>query len=149
MAHRFYLAFAPLLLSWLTACVAPSRENAPDAPLQESKMIDSRAWLRLHGLMTQGALIDTLARFQTADEMRAYLRAGLTKNEINYVGFDQVTVAECIDRVVAAAMDDRSKPGSQEIRARLDESLEIYFAAIDEAAVRRTAGAAPCLPFIR
>jgi len=94
-------------------------------------------------------MIDTLASLRTADEMRACLRDGLKEGEINYVGFDQVTIAECIDQVVSAALDDRARAGSQVARRRLTESLDLYFAVMREAAVRRSAGAASCLPHVR
>ena len=136
MAKRFYLAVMPVLLGWLTSCAASSSDAAPVAPRQPAQF--QMLWT-----------IDELARIQTGDEMRVHLREGLEPNDINYVGFDQITVAQCIDRVVAAAMDDRSNPGSQQARARLVESLEIYFDAKREAVIRRMAGAAPCQPYLR
>lgn len=94
-------------------------------------------------------MIDTLAALRTADEMRAPLGDGLTANELHHLGFDQVTIAECIDRVVAAALHDRASAGSDEARKRLLDCLDLYFAATREAAVRRSAGAASCLPDVR
>ena len=92
---------------------------------------------------------DMLAKWRTADEMRAGLMTGLTASELDHVGFDQVTIADCIERVVQAALHDRSNAGSQEVRKRLTLSMDLYFAAMREAAVRRFAGAASCMPHVR
>lgn len=94
-------------------------------------------------------MIGTLAGLRTADEMRACLGDGLGESELNHVGFDQVTIAACIDDVVLAAMEDRARAGSPETRTRLTKALELYFAAMREARVRRSAGAASCLPLVR
>lgn len=99
--------------------------------------------------MQESWLIDTLASLRMADEMRACLRDGLEESELHHVGFDQVTIAQCIEDVVMAAMHDRSGAGGPQARIRLTESLQVYFAAMREAAVRRSAGAASCLPWLR
>ena len=139
MAKRFYIAVMPALLGWLTSCAASRGEDARGVPPQQSGRM-------LYQVLP---MIADLARLPTRDEMRSHLEEGLEANEVNYRGFDQVTVAECIDRVVAAAMDDRANPDSQMARARLVESLDVYFDAKREARIHRWAGAAPCQPFLR
>jgi hypothetical protein len=94
-------------------------------------------------------MIDVLAGLRTEDEIRACLQDGLTQSELSRLGFDQVTIGECIDRVVRATLDGRSGAGDPAARKRLTDSLELYFAATREAKVRRSAGAASCLPQMR
>lgn len=94
-------------------------------------------------------VIEALAGLRTEAEMRACLRDGRTDAELGYVGFDQVSVAECIEQVVAAVREDRARPGSQETYRRLTRAVDLCVAATREAAIRRSAGAAPCLPPVR
>ncbi len=94
-------------------------------------------------------LINVLADLRTEDEIRACLQDGLTQTELRRVGFDQVTIGECIDRVVRATLDCRWGASDPAAHQRLADSLERYFAATREAAVRRSAGAASCLPRMR
>ena len=125
--------------SWLASCAsatpASSPAAAPESPT--AKFSPKSQW------------IATLATLGTADDMREYLRTGLRENELRRVGFDQVTIAECIERVVASALEDRSSRGALPARRRLTESLATYFDAVHEAMVRRSAGAASCLPHMR
>ena len=91
----------------------------------------------------------SLPAFATAEQMRAHLVAGLTRQELQFVGFDQVTIAECVDHVVAATLEARRQPDDAQVRSRLSEWNALYLAARREAEVRRTAGAATCLPPVR
>jgi len=91
----------------------------------------------------------SLPAFATAEQMRAHLVAGLTRQELLFVGFDQVTIAECVDHVVAATLEAQRKPDDAQVRSRLSEWNALYLAARREAEVRRTAGAATCLPPVR
>ena len=90
-----------------------------------------------------------LADLRNEEEIRAFLQDGLTQAELVRVGFDQVTIRECIDSVVQATLDGRSGAKDPAVSKRLIESLELYLAAKREAAIRRSAGAASCLPHVR
>ncbi|HEX5054003.1 MAG TPA: hypothetical protein VFZ65_19650 [Planctomycetota bacterium] len=131
MAAPFRRTVAPLLLLGLAGCAAKPAE-APPAML-------SPAWLTM----------DTLADLRTGEQMRAYLGAGLAERELDHVGFDQVSLAQCIEQVVAAALDDRARPGDEPTRRRLVDAVELYLDVMQETTVRRTAGAASCLPPVR
>lgn len=91
----------------------------------------------------------SLAAFATAEDMRAHLEAGLTLQELQFVGFDKVTIADCVDHIVAASFEARRQPDDPKVRSRLSEWNALYLAARREAEVRRTAGAATCLPPVR
>lgn len=123
-----------------SACEAPPQRMADDSPTTRSVSPLPRA---------SDALFDALARCPTADEMRAQLEAGLTRQELHIRGFDDATIAECIDNLIAAALDSRKQPDRPRVRARLDESADLFVAVQREAMVRRYAGAASCLPPVR
>lgn len=109
-------------------------------------------WLPMVRIDDRGRVRRTdtgLAACATAEEMRAHLVAGLTRQELQFVGFDQVTIAECVDHVVAATLEARRQPNDAQVRSRLSEWNALYLAARREAEVRRTAGAATCLPPVR
>lgn len=90
-----------------------------------------------------------LADLATAPAMRLRLAAGLTDRELNHVGFDEVTIAQCIDRIVAAELARRGRPEDQLVLGQLDDAVGLYHAAKREAYVRRGAGAANCIPVMR
>jgi hypothetical protein len=94
-------------------------------------------------------LLGSLADCKTADEIRTQLAAGLEERELQHVGFDQVTIAQCIDSVAQAVLDLRDRPGDQLVFRQLADSVDLYHSAWREAMVRRRAGAASCLPTIR
>ena len=142
-----FLACAGLLLVGLTGCAGA---GAPEPEPED--VADKIRSSRFHWDATQVPPPRFTEEFWTvelasltADEMRVYLTAGLAKNELDHVGFDQVTIAECVDRVVAAALDHRAR-GDQPTRTKLLNAIDLYFAAKQEAFVRRTAGAASCIP---
>jgi hypothetical protein len=60
-----------------------------------------------------------------------------------------VTIAECIDRITSGVLGTRERPDDRFVRERLSDAAALYLAARQEAAVRRVAGAANCLPTIR
>jgi len=95
------------------------------------------------------ALLSSLTDLKTADEIRSQLAAGLEEKELNHVGFDQVTIAQCMDDVTSAVLDTRERPRDPLVLERLSDSVALYLAARREAAVRRVAGAASCLPPMR
>ena len=97
----------------------------------------------------ESMMVNVLADLRNEEEIRAFLQDGLTQAELGRVGFDQVTIRECIDSVVQATLDGRSGANDPAVSQRLIESLELYLAAKREAAVRRSAGAASCLPHVR
>lgn len=139
MAKSITVTLTAVLLGSLASCASSNPEPSPRiAPHQLTKAPSQ-----------ESMMIDVLASLRTQDEIRACLRDGLTHSELSRVGFDQVTIGECIDRVVLATLDDRSGAGDPAARRRLTDSLELYFAATREAAVRRSAGAASCLPQMR
>lgn len=98
---------------------------------------------------TASAVAERLTSLPTADAMRAFLRGGFEARELERVGFDQVTLAACIDDVVAAALAARADGATEANRQRLTETVQAYADASREAAVRRAAGAASCLPTTR
>jgi hypothetical protein len=94
-------------------------------------------------------MIEQLIGLTTASAMRAWLQSGLTERELNRVGFDEVTIAQCIDRIAAAELARRAQPADQLVLDRLDDAVDLYYAAVREAYVRRDAGAASCIPVMR
>lgn len=88
----------------------------------------------------------TLAQFDSADDLRAHLAGGWRDGELRYVGFEQVSLGACIDRVVATTLAERANAGDADARRQSDDDLDLYLAVLREAQVRRSAGAAPCLP---
>jgi hypothetical protein len=139
MTTRLSLAVALTGVIWLASCASSGPVESLGAQPEHS---DAR-------LSQASFMIETLATLRTPEEMGAFLKDGLQESEISRVGFDQVTIAECVDRVVSSALEDRSSRGAPQARKQLTESLEAYFAAVREAMVRRSAGAAPCLPYMR
>jgi hypothetical protein len=91
-------------------------------------------------------LVRWLERLSTPDEVRDYLQTGLETHELTHVGFDQVTIAQCMDDVVSALEDHRQHHGDAVAAKTLTDAAAAYLAARAEAAVRRVAGAATCLP---
>lgn len=91
----------------------------------------------------------SLPAFATAEEMRAHFEAGFTRQELQFVGFDKVTIAECVEHIVAASFEARRQPNDPKVRSQLSEWNALYLAARREAEVRRTAGAATCLAPVR
>ncbi|MFY9343491.1 MAG: hypothetical protein WAT39_13425 [Planctomycetota bacterium] len=90
-----------------------------------------------------------LAALRTEGELRGYLRAGLTTREREYVGFHDLSIEQCIDGVIAAAPAERQHPDDRAAHEALVDALDLYLATMRQAAFRRQAGAAPCLPDIR
>lgn len=147
---RFLACAEFLLLVGLTGCA-----GAGAAEAEPEDVADKIRSARFHWDATQAPPPRFTEEFWsvelaslTADEMRVHLTAGLAKNELNHVGFDQVTIAECVDRVVAAGLDHRAR-GDRPSRDRLLNAIDLYLAAKREALVRRHAGAASCLPGTR
>jgi len=135
---RRHVAVLAVLLAWPASCSAPTPAVPPVRESAQSIVDLQTSWM-----------LETLARLHTQDEMRVCLGDGLPESELRHVGFDQVTLAECIDQVVQAALVDRASEGAPQTRRALTDSLQGYFAAMHEARVRRSAGAAPCLPYMR
>ena len=139
MVKSVTLTLTAVLLGSLASCASSNPEPSPRVAPQQLTKAPSQ----------ESMMIDVLTSLRTEDEIRVCLRDGLTHSELSRVGFDQVTIGECIDRVVRATLDDRSGAGDPAARRRLIDSLDLYFAATREAAVGRSAGAASCLPQMR
>lgn len=86
---------------------------------------------------------------ETAVEMRAWLAGAFTPSERKVLGYDQVTLDECIDRVAAAVLDLRQRPDDRRVHDRFADAMDLYSRSQREAMVRRSFGAASCLPQIR
>ncbi|HEX6811318.1 MAG TPA: hypothetical protein VF384_06825 [Planctomycetota bacterium] len=94
-------------------------------------------------------LLEVLGGCQTEAERRVFLERDFGRRELRFVGFDQVSIAESIDRILAAFRDDQQRPGDPAVRARMADSADLYLTVRRESRIRRYAGTAPCLPVIR
>jgi hypothetical protein len=163
-------AMARCMAVFLVACVACA--GAPTSPHAErgeaaasagaaspthnvrgGDPTDPEAPRRLRGTATGSpdetssllAWLDTLS----LDAARTRLQDRLTEEELHHVGFEQVSVAQCIDRLLDALESQRQQPNAPGARGELRDAAHDYLAAQEEALVRRTAGAASCLPPLR
>ena len=94
-------------------------------------------------------VVGDLAGLTTVEALRTHLEAGLEQKELHFVGFGEVTVAQCVDRVIAAVQDARQRPGDSLAHAKLSDAVADWLDAMREATVRRSAGRASCLPYLR
>ena len=94
-------------------------------------------------------LLRDLKELPTAEKQRARLEGDVGWHDLERVGFDDVSIAQCIDNIVAALAEMRRQPADKHDEAKLSEWLDLYLGAKREALVRRHAGAANCLPYIR
>jgi len=121
----------------LTACTAP--RTPPAAPIeldaQEIAALDRETWHRIV------LLADA--------EQRERLRAKWSRAELEHVTFDGDTIADCIDELARATAAERAGPFDDRARQRTDAAFAAYVAAARELTVRRSAGAASCLPTLR
>jgi hypothetical protein len=137
---------APALLVALAACTGAASQPAAAAPRQRPVA----PLPRTDSAMSQATLLlQELVGCKDAAEMRVCLEAGLPPRELLHVGFDQVSLAQCVDRVIAAFEGSRQRPGEARVRERVADAVDAYLAARHEAAVRQSAGKATCLPWVR
>jgi len=94
-------------------------------------------------------VIRDLAAFSTVEAMRKYLEAGLERRDLLFVGFDEVSAAQCVERLISAVQDFRQRPDDRLVHENLTDSVDAYDAAMQEAAVRRSVGRGCCLPFMK
>lgn len=125
-----------LVVPGLAACTAP-REAAPATVAAATGA--PFAWSRL-------GLPDDL---RSADDVRAHLRRGLREDELERIGFDELSIAECIEQIVAALEQERLARGDPGVCARLREWETLYIAVVKDASLRRCIGAASCIPIGR
>jgi hypothetical protein len=125
---------------WTASCAAPARSAAPSAAPLAYATADSE------GLAMQTTWVLEELTVLTAAEMRASLRAGLAERDLQLGAFDAPTLGECIEHVVAAAMEDRAHDGSAPTRHALSAAVREYLQARHWVGLHRSAGAAPCLP---
>lgn len=90
-------------------------------------------------------LITILTDCATAAEMRRELVVGFDERELRRVGFDDVSLLECIDRIIEATVWLREQPADRARQAQLGDAGILFFSARQEAIVRRRAGAASCI----
>jgi hypothetical protein len=124
-------------LSWNKSCAAP----APSAAQSGYPTSDGE------GIAVQTTwVLEALAALTTRAEMRAYLAAGFAERDPQLGAFDAPTLGECIERVVAAAVEDRAHDASAPTRHALSAAVREYLQARHWVGLHRSAGAAPCLP---
>ncbi len=140
--HLRWLCVCLLLPScWTASCAAPARSAAPSAAPSAYATADGE------GIAMQTTwMLEELTVLTAAAEMRESLRAGLAERDLQLGAFDAPTLGECIERVVAAAMEDRAHDGSAPTRHALSAAVREYLQARHWVGLHRSAGAAPCLP---
>jgi hypothetical protein len=128
-----------LILLWtMAACSGAARPPAPRDPSRS--LAELQAGERLN---------QSLSDCKTAEELRANLAAGLSRQELARIGFDEVSLAQCIELLIPAILAYRARPEDPAARERLGDTAGQFLVAQREAMVRRTAGAASCLPTMR
>jgi len=133
--QQLRIAALVVVLGWTPACAVPPRTDgsSPPVPVATPKPgvdeLDPEA----------AAVLQLLSSMHTADEMRDFLAEGFTEAELNRVGFDEVSLAQCIEDVVQAVTT----------KASANAALLGCLALRRECIVRRRAGKAPCLPVVR
>jgi hypothetical protein len=77
------------------------------------------------------------------------LAQDLHPRDLDYRGFDEVSVGESLEAVLAAWDASRAAPDDRDRRARLTDEVAWFARVRRDLAVARTAGAASCLPDVR
>lgn len=145
---------ALLALSCFAACNV-GRPKLPAVPPRSSplerKQVDAPppSLQPTFFLPLQVALItDGVAALQPGRDVRAELHEGFLESELTYVGFDQLSLAGSVDRVVGALHVAVSKPADPAAAKALRASVDLYLAVRRDVVVRRYIGRASCLPTI-
>ncbi len=94
-------------------------------------------------------LLASLADYATAATLRQRLAGDLRPEELRHVGFEEVSIDQCIEGVTTAILHVREQPGDAQGQQALWTAADLYLRAQREAFVRRRAGAASCLPEMR
>jgi hypothetical protein len=122
-----------VLLFAFTACAGTN--STALAPTSEPAAPPSRL----------AVVTNQLLECRTSAEMRTLLAGGMPERELQRFGFDQVTLAECIDCVLVCAAAFRERPEDPVVAAKLADSVDLYLAVQRDINVGRTAGAASCI----
>lgn len=97
-------------------------------------------------------VLESVADAETREGIVAGLerRDTFTDRRPNYIGFDEPTLDECIERLTSAVIAFRGRPEDEAVRAELSTAAALYLTARQNAASRSIPfGRASCLPVTR
>jgi hypothetical protein len=146
-------AVALVLLSALASCASRSASPGIERPAQVGKLAEPdaieappvvapvRSW-------ESARLTERVVGLVASDQIRACLEKGIDKRDLVYVGFDQVNIPECIDRVITAVVIAHERPGDPLVLEKLSDCVDLYLAARQEAEGRRVL-ISSCIPSMR
>ena len=139
----------PLLIALAACAGAVSSANDVRAPRSDTSPFADPTLRDDPTAFARAFLMQDLGQCRTAVELRTCLEADLPRSDLHYVGFDQVTIAQCIDNIIPALETNRVRPDDARAQATMSEWIDCYVAAVREARIRRSIGTQSCLPFIR
>jgi len=127
---------------------SPTRNASDGSPTDPEAPRRLRVWTAAGSPDETSSLLGVLDTM-SMDAARTCLQDRLSKEDLHHVGFDQVTLAQCIDQLLGALETQRQQPDAPGATSEVRDAADAYLAARREAIVRRTAGAASCLPPMR
>ena len=136
------MLLSPLLLA---GCAGSPPAAEPRPAVSSSTSAPTPRPPRSASWQRPGVQVD-LTDCADATAVRNRLRLDFTQRELDFVGFDEVSLARCIEDLVAAELAWRTKPDEPTLAARRGAAIDAWVAAATEARFRRVAGAASCIP---